>query len=264
MCRPFSIAQYGTILHGQKQDTNWTPNSHSQMSRLFSEGLGPAVWRAGLADPHRQWKRSRSAWELAVSWESRRTTPSGLPAEIETALAKNPHFQNPVLLFAAIEHSVVLDDPRRPSQNDLWAVLLTDAGHVSMTVEGKAGEDFDKTLAEWLGKDSPAKRKRLAFLCETLGVTRPPGTLLRYQLFHRAASPVIEARRCRLPTALMTVQSFGESPTSWQDYTDFAAMLGLTAERNAVCGLRSIEGVDLYLAWIDSPLATDAVAAAAV
>ena len=26
MCRPFSIAQYGTILHGQKQDTNWTPD----------------------------------------------------------------------------------------------------------------------------------------------------------------------------------------------------------------------------------------------
>jgi hypothetical protein len=25
---PFSIAQYGTILHGQKQDTWWTPENH--------------------------------------------------------------------------------------------------------------------------------------------------------------------------------------------------------------------------------------------
>jgi hypothetical protein len=179
-------------------------------------------------------------------------------------LASHAHFQHPTLLFGAIEHSVILDDPRHPSQNDLWAVVLTDAGQVSVAIEGKAGEEFDKRLIDWLGDDSQRKRKRLDFLCATLGVNEPPDTVLRYQLFHRAASAVIEARRWRISTALMLVQSFAESATSWQDYADFAAMLGMTAGRNSVCGSRSIVGINLYLAWVESPLATDAVAAAAV
>lgn len=234
------------------------------MSRLFSEGLGPAVWRAGLADPRRHWKRGRSAWELAVSWEARRNTPSGLPPEIEAALSLNPHFQNPVLLLGAIEHCVGLDDDTRPSQNDLWAILLTTNGQVSMTVEGKAGEDFDKRLVDWLGAESKGKARRLQFLCDTLAICEAPSPELRYQLFHRTASAVIEARRWRMPTALMLVQSFAESESSWTDFQSFAALLRISAQRNTIAGPSRLSNLDLYVGWVDSPTASNELAATAV
>src|SRR5216684_2378886 len=45
MCRPFSIAQYGTILHGQKQDTNWTPDC------LIQLGVSAAIFVGGDCAP---------------------------------------------------------------------------------------------------------------------------------------------------------------------------------------------------------------------
>lgn len=234
------------------------------MSRIVSESLGPAVWRAGLADPNLHWKRGKSAWEAAVSWESRRMTPSGIPPEIEAALSAHPRFRGATLLVGIVEHSVILDDPKRPSQNDLWGVLLTDAGHVSMACEAKAGEDFDKPIGVWMQSESQGKAERLAFLCRQLGVVERPPDTLRYQLFHRAASAVIEARRWRFDSALMLVQSFAESRTSWQDYCGFAKLLSVQAVRNCVVGPRPLGEVDLFLAWVDSPKADDLLAASAL
>lgn len=158
----------------------------------------------------------------------------------------------------------MLDTTKTPSQNDLWCVVGTDTGSASVAVEGKAGEDFDRRLVDWLKSEGNAKDRRLAFLCDTLGSSEKPGEHLRYQLFHRAASAVLEARRWRLTKALMLVQAFGESQTSWQDYSDFASWLGLKVTRDDVAGPVDASGVDLYLTWIDCPLAADDVAAAAV
>jgi hypothetical protein len=64
-----------------------------------------------------------------------------------------------------------------------------------MMVEGKVDESFGPLLEEWLRDASDGKRERLAFLQSTLGIeTELPGRI-RYQLLHRAASPVIEAMR---------------------------------------------------------------------
>jgi len=234
------------------------------MSRIVSESFGPAVWRAGLADPNLHWKRGESAWEAAVSWESRRMTPSGIPPEIEAVLSAHPAFRGASLLVGIVEHSVILDDPRRPSRNDLWGVLLTEAGHVSMALEAKAGEDFDKPIGVWMQSESEGKAERLTFLCRQLGVLERPPETLRYQLFHRTASAVIEARRWRFGSALMLVQSFAESRTSWQDYSGFAKLLSIQAMRNATVGPQSLGDVDLFLAWVDSPRADDRLAASAI
>ena len=225
---------------------------------------GPADWRARLADPLLHWKRKKSAWELAVSWESCRETISGLPPEIDNALNKHPLFSSSRLLLAIPEHKVTLDDDRRPSQNDLWVLLATSIGLVSVTIEGKAGEEFDKTIDEWLKKESEGKRERLAFLTSTLGLENTPGGHIRYQLLHRTASALIEAKRWGLQTALMLVQSFSESNSSWSDYTNFLQILGITPERGLVVGPRNVEGVNLFTAWIDSPCASDAVAAKSI
>jgi hypothetical protein len=234
------------------------------MTRLVSACLGTAIWRAGLADPYLHWRRTRSAWEMAVSWESQRNSLSGLPHEIHGALNSHWAFRNPVLLLGIVEHRVNLDTPKTPSQNDLWCMMLTDAGQVSVAVEAKAGEEFDKRLRDWLASESEGKQQRLAFLCDVLSINERPDPKLRYQLFHRAASAVLEARRWRVGQALMLVQSFQESPTSWQDYVDFAALLGLTVARNSVSGPVKASGTDLSLSWVESALATDANAAAAV
>lgn len=234
------------------------------MTRIASTSLGPAIWRAGLADPFLHWKRERSAWELAVSWESQRESPSGLPPELFEVLSAHEAFPNPVLLIGVVEHRVKLDTAKTPSQNDLWCVLATDTGHVSVSVEGKAGEDFDKRLSDWLKSEGDGKARRLAFLCDVLGVETKPDLGLRYQLFHRAASAVLEAKRWRISKAPMLVQSFGESKTALNDYSDFAKFLGLGVARDRVSGPVRTSGVDLYLAWVHSPLAKDSDAAAAV
>ena len=108
-------------------------------------------------------------------------------------------------------------------------------------------------------------QQRLSFLCRVLGSEAAPPMVLRYQLFHRAASAVLEARRWRISKALMLVQSFAESPTSWQDYADFAAWLGVVAVRDQVVGpVKASERVDLYLGWVRSQLASNGLASAAV
>lgn len=241
-----------------------TAKGEEVVTSIVIESLGPGYWRSGLADPHLHWKRGRSAWEMAVAWESRRDTESGLPPEVEMVLSSHPRFQGARLLIGVVEHSVILDDKRRPSQNDLWGVLLTNAGLVSMSVEAKAGEEFDKRLGDWFQQDSKGKEQRLSFLCKKLAIEEKPSKSLRYQLFHRAASAVIEARRWHLPIALMLIQSFSESKTSWQDYADFAALFRLDAMRNKVIGPWRLEGIDLFLGWVDSIKADDAMAASAI
>jgi hypothetical protein len=234
------------------------------VNRIVTESLGTAAWRAGLADPQLHWKRGRSAWELAVDWESCRDTETGIPQHVAEALDTHSDFQGSRLLLGVAEHSVVLDDSRRPSQNDLWAILRTEVGHVSVAVEAKSGEDFDKPIGDWLGDGSSRKSRRLSFLCETLGLLERPGNHVRYQLIHRAASALLEARRWGFERALLLVQSYGESKTSWTDFDVFGTVMGLTLFRNRVVGPCAACNEKLYVAWVDSPPADDRRAALAV
>lgn len=234
------------------------------MTRIAAMGLGTSIWRAGLADPHLHWKRGRSAWELAVSWEAQRRSDSGLPPEVQAVFEAHPDFSAPTLLIGLVEHLVTLDTAKTPSQNDLWCAIRATSGQVSVAIEGKAGEEFDKTLEEWLEGDRGTKQRRLSFLCEHLGIDSTPPHSLRYQLFHRAASAILEARRWRMPRALMLVQSFGESKTAWSDFAAFCGHVGLTVERGRIAGPRSLGEISFYAGWVDSPPATDQQAAAAV
>src|SRR3954463_3872801 len=129
------------------------------MSRIHIATAGLADWKSRLADPEKHWKRGRSAFELAVSWELARQRPSQMPAEIEELLRTTPGLANPVLLLAVAEHKVALPHGRRESQNDLWALVQTKSGVLSLAIEGKAGEDFDRTVTEWLAKREPESKK---------------------------------------------------------------------------------------------------------
>src|SRR5690606_27410024 len=143
----------------------------------------------------KHWRRGRSAFEAAVSWEAAQNTPRALPTEIGALLDTQPALTNASALMVLPEHKVRLDAYGRASQNDVWTLLRAGNTYISMAVEGKAGEPFGTSVETWLKNASPGKLARLERLCGLLGVRHSPDGQLRYQLFHRAASALLEAER---------------------------------------------------------------------
>ncbi|HYS76836.1 MAG TPA: hypothetical protein VEM38_12155 [Burkholderiales bacterium] len=234
------------------------------MKRILIPTLGLSDWRRLLADPDTQWERKASAFELAVSWESADHSERGLPKEIAEALDQELSLAGARALIALPEHKVTLRGRGKPSQSDVWALLLSGSGYVSMAVEGKAGEPFASTLADWLEEASEGKKERLKFLCDTLQVSDQPPSSLRYQLFHRTASAVLEAQRFRAPLAVMMVQSFKTDEQSWRDYGAFANLLGATPTRGRVAEALRRGSERLFLGWVDCAPAPDSLVADAV
>lgn len=228
------------------------------MTRIHVSTWGASDWRRFLASPETQWVREASAMELAVSWECAQLSERGLPPQVAGTIDKHPLLAGARLLIAIPEHKVPLKGRGKASQNDVWALLLTGSGYLSMAVEGKAGEPFANTVGEWLKEASDGKRERLEFLCNTLQLEAPPSPSLRYQLFHRTASAVLEAQRFNAPLALMLVQSFREDPVSWGDYVAFCEQLGIRAAKGEIAEARRAGAQRLFLGWVDCPVATDA------
>ena len=239
------------------------------MSRLLVETRGPCSWRDRLTNPGLHWKRSCSAFETAISWETASRSSSGLPAPIEQLLA-NGGFESPVLLLAVAEHQVDLPGGRAASQSDVWAMINTAAGVMSLTVEAKARETFgDEHLETWLigtSEQSAINRKaRWEYVRAHLPVA-DSYLCVRYQILHRCAAAVIEAKRLRCPNAAFVVQAFetpgkGKPDVNFAEYEAFSAALKLPASRGSL-STTSIDGISLSIGWIDCPVATDAAVAA--
>ena len=86
-------------------------------------------------------------------------------------------------------------------------------------------EKQDETLETWLNGASAGKQQRLKYLCDVLGLNMPP-LHIRYQLLHRLASVVIEARRFNARYAMMVVHSFSQEHRWFTDYQDFLYLFG--------------------------------------
>lgn len=205
----------------------------------------------------------KSAYELAVSWEAARSTSRGLPSGVQMLLDSTPEFKGASLLLGIPEHQVELTGGGHASQTDLWLLLGTESGVVSVAVEAKAGEPFDKPVPQWLseGNERSGRPARLQQLCDVLGITHDQALRCRYQLLHRAVVPILEAKRFNLRRALFLVHSFEADPTgeprSFADYACFADQLGATPHRNAISHVGPRNGIDLWIAWISSEPAND-------
>jgi hypothetical protein len=182
------------------------------MSRLHISTRGLDSWRGRLASPDRQWKRRYSAFETAVSWELASKSESGIPEPV-ASLFRESMYGEPLLMLAVAEHKVDLDGGTAASQCDLWAIVNTSAGTLSLAVEAKANEAFGDDIVEsWLvaGKSKESvwnRRKRFEHICRHL----PTSELylpVRYQLLHRCAASVIEAKRFGFSHAAFVVQAF--------------------------------------------------------
>lgn len=206
----------------------------------------PEAWQALLADPGKHWRDGYSAKTLAYSW----LRADGFPAEVAAVLHQSPPFASIEMLLGVPEHQVPLPGGRRASQSDIWVLARVADGFVSIAVEGKVAEPFDRTVREWFADESPGKRERLAYLAETLGQEISRLNEVRYQLLHRTASAIIEARRFGAAHAVMLVHSF--SPTR-EHFGDFAALVALydhAAAADNVISVGAWSGVQLHFAWV--------------
>jgi len=175
-------------------------------------------------------------------------------------------YGDPVLIFAIAEHKVKLDGGNAASQSDVWAVLKTSSGMLSLTVEAKAKESFgDFTLERWLvaGKTEAAVVNRKArwnqirsFLPQSSDFAK-----VRYQMLHRCAAAVIEADRLGFEQAAFIVQAFESPLESFKDFEVFCEALKIPATKDCI-STTTVNGIRLGVGWAHCRFATDADIAA--
>jgi hypothetical protein len=219
------------------------------MNRIYIPTSSSDDWRKFLAEPDKQWRSGYSAKELAECWES----ANGFPVEFQSIFSKsnNQALSELELLLAIPEYQVDLPGGRRPSQNDLFVLARAKDGQlVSIMVEGKVSEPFGDTLEIWFKDASEGKKKRLKFLCETLGLSSEPPLNIRYQLFHRTASAIIEAKRFNTKYAMMIVHSFSPEHKWFSDYQDFLGLFGVASKINELVELPQSEGKQIFTGWV--------------
>ncbi|MFC1895069.1 DUF6946 family protein [Thermodesulfobacteriota bacterium] len=218
------------------------------MNRIYIPAQSPDDWKTLLADPDKHWNEGRSAWCIAHCWQNVR----GFPPEVNDAFQSSgiAALENMELLLATPEHKVALPGGGHPSQNDLFILARGGEGLISITVEGKVNETSGPLVSEWFQDPSEGKKQRLEFLCELLGLERSKVMSIRYQLLHRTASAILEARRFNAPHALMLVHSFSADNAGFVDYAAFAALYGARPELPGILQAGKIGGVVLHLGWV--------------
>ena len=214
------------------------------MSKFCVPTNGVESWQMLLADPVKHWKTGYSAKALAYCWEEAR----GFPEEV-LELFKDTDLEGAKFLLGIPEHQVPLPGGNTKSQNDVFVLAKNDSGLVSIAVEGKVSEPFGPTLGEWMMDASPGKITRLNYLKEQLGLTDELNMNVRYQLLHRTASAVIEAKSFGAKTAAMIVHSFSQENEWFDDYSVFIGLYGKSAKVGDLVFVRNIDGIDLYLGW---------------
>lgn len=230
------------------------------MSRLCIATRGPCSWRERLASPETQWRRGYSAFETAVSWEYASSSPTGLPQPI-AELFRGTVFEIPVLQLAIAEHKVDLPGGRAASQCDVWAIVKTSMGMLSLTVEAKAREAFgDDILERWLvagGTDESKSSRKTRWDYVQSHLPKSDSFLqVRYQILHRCAASVIEAKRLGFQHAAFIVQAFNTPEESFQNYAAFCQALRIPGKRGSLA-TTAVDGISLSVGWADCPLATD-------
>lgn len=219
------------------------------MNRILVPTNGPEDWRLLLAEPRKHWRTGYSAKALAYSWEE----ANGFPETVKKVFRESgiALFKNVELLLAFPEYQVPLPGGSRPSQNDIFVLARSNDQLISITVEGKVSEPFGDTIAEWRKDDSEGKRKRLKFLLKELELEdNKEINSIRYQLLHRTASAMVEAKKFGALNALMLVHSFSQSNERFEDYSRFLGLFDLEAKPDSLVFAKNIDEINLYFCWV--------------
>jgi hypothetical protein len=216
------------------------------MSKILIPAPSAEDWKTFLAEPDKQWKRGYSARTLAHCWHD----ADGFPEEVRDVLRQAAPFREIEMLIAIPEHQVALPGGGRPSQNDLWVLARCPDGLVSIAVEGKVAEPFGPTIREWDYTSSAGRKERLGFLCSLLNIPFPPPGDIRYQLLHRTASAILEAKRYFSKYAVMLVHSFSQTDQWLDDYARFVSLFGTAGTLNQLSEASNESGMPLFLGWV--------------
>jgi hypothetical protein len=225
------------------------------MTSFYLPSSGPDTWQWLLARPALHWKHGASAMSVAYSWEN----ANGWPPRVSAALATDLDLRELELLLAIPEHQVPLPGGGTASQTDLFVLARSPSDLVAIAVEGKVNEPFgDQTVSEWRLEGSPGKVKRLEYLFDILGLSDDERIgSIRYQLLHRTASAVIEARRFGARHAVMLVHSFSEADLWLKEFQAFAELFGATVEKHTVSPVKDLDGVRLHIGWVADTVAPE-------
>lgn len=205
-------------------------------------------WKFLLAKPDKHWKSGYSAKTLAYCWQE----AGDFPSEVKRVFHKSgiDVFKDIEILVALPEYKTPLLGGRRASQSDILVLAKGNGQLVSITVEGKVAEPFGDIVSEWKVHDKGGKEVRLMYLCELLALDALTVSHIRYQLLHRTASALIEAKRFNAPNALMLVHSFSLHNEGFEDYEQFLALFRVKAKVDSLVFAGNINGIKLHCAWV--------------
>ena len=214
------------------------------MSRILAPSAGPDDWKRLLASAD-HWRTGYSARSLAHSWHD---AAGDFPSEIRSLLDTSPLFTSAELLLAVPEHKVPLPGVGKASQTDLWFLGRTESALVSCAVEGKVAEPFGPTIEDWLAEGGDNRAKRLTGLCQLLGI-ESVDSRVRYQLIHRTASAILEAKRFLARHALLIVHSFSQADDWYDDFATFAQSLGAVPAKGRLVQVPGRTEPTLHIGW---------------
>ena len=219
------------------------------MNKIYIPSDSPNRWKDLLAEPKKQWKKGYSARTLAYCWQEADGFPESIVMTFQNS--KIDLFKNVELLFAFPEYKVPLPGGKRESQNDIYVIAKSNNNLISIMIEGKVSEPFDKPVSSWISNSSEnsGKQDRLNFLLNKLNLNYTQVQQIRYQLLHRTVSAIIEAQRIGAKNALMLVHSFSQTKEWFDDFAQFVKLFGLTAKINSIVGPYQTDGIDIYFGW---------------
>lgn len=202
-----------------------------------------------LGSPN-HWQPGRSAKSAADTW----FYSNGLPATVSAVLTQDPRFAEAQLVDAFLERAVDLGDGKQPSQTDVMAIVRIGDELAAIAVEAKVDETFGPIVDDWLNDpkgDRASRMVRLEHLCTTLGISTEKAGQLRYQLLHRTASAVFEAKRYCARQAAMLVQSFSPKGRWFDDFAAFVTAMGLgPGQPGTITSSKDCAGVEVRLGWV--------------
>ena len=140
--------------------------------RIYVPSNGVDDWKRLTASPTIHWKEGYSARSLAHSWEN----ATGFPTRVKATLDSCCDLKELELLLVIPEHTVALAGSGKGSQNDAWVLAGNQNGLISIAVEGKVDESFDKTLGRWKDWDEDStetrtnKEHRVREICKMLDI----------------------------------------------------------------------------------------------
>ena len=219
------------------------------MNKIYIPSDSPDRWKELLAEPKKQWKKGYSARTLAYCWQEADGFPESIVATFQNS--KIDLFENVELLFAFPEYKVPLPGGKRESQNDIYVIAKSNNNLISIMIEGKVSEPFDKPVSSWISNSggNSDKQDRLDFLLNKLNSNSTQVQQIRYQLLHRTVSAIIEAQRIGAKNALMLVHSFSKTKEWFNDFDQFVRLFSLTAIINSIVGPYQTDGINIYFGW---------------